>query len=174
MRITVVVTALAAAAAAGYAALSSAESRLAERGASLKDCAFLAGAWKATMGEDRMEEHWSAPDGTSIMGMFRWVNADGSPNIFEILTITEEPEGVFLRLRHLDGKLQPWTSEPVPLTLKLAEASDGKAVFRAVETEKKLAAVTYHSETPDSLRVLVEFPAEGSEPLDFRFKRAAK
>jgi hypothetical protein len=172
VKIALAVAALAAAA-VGYAALSNAESRSVERGASLTDCAFLAGAWKATMGEDRMEEQWSAPDGASIMGMFRWVNADGSPNIFEILTITEEPEGVFLRLRHLDAKLQPWTSEPVPLTLKLDEASAGKAVFRAIDTEKKLAAVTYHCETPDQLRVLVEFPAAGSEPLDFRFQRAA-
>lgn len=140
----------------------------------LGDCAFLAGAWKGSIGEDRAEEHWSAPDGTSILGMFRWVNADGTPGVFEILTITQEEGGVVLRLRHMDAKLQPWPSETVPMTLKLAEATSGKAVFRAVEAEKKLAAVTYHCPTPDALHILVEFAGEKPrEPLDFRLKRAA-
>ncbi len=154
---------------------------------SLGDCAFLAGAWKGAIGEgapnpgqpglgtqDRAEEHWSAPDGTSILGMFRWVNADGTPGVFEILAITQEEGGVFLRLRHMDARLQPWPTETVPMTLALAEASPGKAVFRAVESEKKLAAVTYHCPTPDELRILVEFAGEKPrEPLDFRMKRAA-
>lgn len=142
-------------------------------GHALADCAFLAGAWKGSIGEDRAEEHWSAPDGASILGMFRWINADGTPSMFEVLTITEEEGSVLLRLRHFDAKLQPWASETVPTTLKLAEASAGKVVFRAVESEKKLAAVTYHCPTPDELRILVQFPGEGREPLNFTMKRVA-
>jgi hypothetical protein len=106
--------------------------------------------------------------------MFRWVNADGTPGVFEILTITEEPEGVILRLRHFDGKLTPWAGETAPMTLRLAETSSGKAVFRAVESEKKLTAVTYHCPAPDALNILVEFAGEKPrEPQDFRLKRAA-
>ncbi|MFM9994278.1 MAG: DUF6265 family protein [Phycisphaerales bacterium] len=145
----------------------------APRAHTLADCVFLAGAWKGAMGEDRAEEHWSAPDGTSILGMFRWINADGSPSMFEVLTITEEEGKVFLRLRHFDAKLQPWASETVPTTLKLAEASASKVVFRGIESEKKLAAVTYHCPAPDELRILVEFPGEGREPLNFTMKRVA-
>lgn len=144
-----------------------------QAGVTLADCAFLAGAWKGAMGDDRVEEHWTAPDGTNILGMFRWMDAGGAPNVCEILTISEEADGVILRLRHFDGTLTGWASETAPMTLRLAEASAGKAVFRAVESEKKLSAVTYHCETPDRLRVLVEFPAGAQEPLDFRLTRAA-
>lgn len=158
------------AAVAGAVALSVAGNPESGRPAGLDQVAFLAGAWAGPMGADHVEEHWTAPRGTSVLGMFRWVRADGAPIVFEILTITKEGDDVLLRLRHLDAKLQPWPSEVTPVTLRLAEASDRRAVFRAIEDEKKLTAVTYECPTPDELRILVEFQ-NGREPLRFRLDR---
>lgn len=140
----------------------------------LADAVFLAGAWAGAFGDDRVEEHWSRPDGTSILGMFRWLRADGSPLVFEILTITQEQQDVLLRLRHFDARLQPWPSETVPITLRLAEAGENSAVFRAVESEKNLAAVKYARPTPDELTIAVEFQGEPPrEPLHFHLTRTA-
>ncbi len=164
---------LAACAAAFIAAAATGPARpgsSAERGAGIADAAFLAGAWKGVMGEERVEEHWSAPDGGNIIGMFRWMKADGTARVLEMLTISEEEGAVVLRLRHFDTKLTPWASEATPPTLRLAEASEGRAVFRG--EGQPISAVTYHGPTPDELRILVEFP--GDRPaLDFRLSRAA-
>ncbi len=141
----------------------------------LADAAFLAGTWKGPVEADRVEETWSAPDGTSILGMFRWINADGTPDMVELLTITEEETGVILRLRHFDAKLKPWDNEAEPMTFTLAETGTRRAHFRALPSiEARVASVTYECATPDELRVLVSFPAERNrEPLDFRLNRVA-
>lgn len=130
--------------------------------------AFLAGQWRSEDGAT--EEHWSKPAGNNVMGMFRWLRPDGTPIIFEILTITEEKDGVYLRLRHFSPTLSATEEKEAPMTLRLAEASAHKAVFKAVPGETRLAAVTYSLPAKDTLSILVEFDGE-REPLKFSLKR---
>lgn len=142
----------------------------------LDDAAFLAGAWRGEMNGDLVEEHWTAPAGGNITGMFRWIGADGGARVIEVLTISREQDGaVVLRLRHFDGALTPWKSEAEPVALSLAEASPNKAVFRADAAKGgSLAAVTYEVKDGGTLAIVVEFPAERKrEPLRFSLKRAA-
>jgi len=131
--------------------------------------AFMAGQWKGEMDGGVSEEHWSKPHGNNVMGMFRWLKADGTPVMFEILAITEESDGVYLRLRHFSAKLGAKEEKDDPMTLKLAEATASKAVFRGVEKEKRLAACIYER-TADGLNITVEFPDPTREPLRFTLK----
>lgn len=148
----------------------------AQRALALEDAAFLAGAWRGEMDGDLVEEHWTAPAGGNITGMFRWIGADGGARVIEVLTISREKDGaVVLRLRHFDGALTPWKSEAEPVALALAEASPNKAVFRADAAKGgSLAAVTYEVKDGDTLAIVIEFPAERKrEPLRFSLTRAA-
>lgn len=133
--------------------------------------AFMAGAWRSAGPGGTTEEHWSAPEGNNIMGMFRWLKPDGKPSMFEILTITEEEGGVFLRLRHFSATLVAKEDKASPMTLRLAEAGPDRAVFKAVEGEKSLAAITYERRPADTLHITVAFPDAGREPLRFELKR---
>jgi hypothetical protein len=135
--------------------------------------AFLQGAWRGDMGGHPVEEVWAEPLGGHILGMFRWMDPHHNPGMLELLIIAEEGDSVMLRLRHFDGRLRPWESEAAaPMTLKLAETSPNKAVFRAVETEKNIAAVTYDGTTPGRLKIIVEFPGEEpQDPLKFDLTR---
>jgi Domain of unknown function (DUF6265) len=89
--------------------------------------AWLAGRWRSP-DEERIaaEEHWSAPAGGAMVGMFRLVN-DGRPGIYELLLLEEQSDGVWMRLRHFRPKMVAREQEPIQL--KLASAAADKLVF---------------------------------------------
>lgn len=136
--------------------------------ATVESLAFLAGAWVGEMGGGHVEEHWTGPKGGTIQGMFRWINADGSVALLELLAISSEAGGVVMRLRHFDGELTPWASEKTPTKVALAECSAGKAVFKG-EPGAALARIVYER-AGEELKITVSF-SDGREPLGFSLKR---
>lgn len=145
--------------------------------------AFMAGRWVQAEGGNRTEEHWSAPHGDSMIGMFRWCD-DAKASMVEMLTVTAEldaegkPQTV-LRLRHFSPALEPWKSEPKALALRYdaAQSKAGDALFVAYEIDGassagKLLSVRYSSPEPDRFSIVVSFAAETQrEPLVFEMKR---
>lgn len=137
----------------------------------LADLGFLAGSWGGAMGDDHVEEHWSAPRDGSLIGMLRWHKPDGRPSMFELIAITEERVGddaaptVVMRLRHFSGDLVPIEGRDDPMTLHLtqADAAARSATFTAAPGEQRLTTVTYTCPDPDRLLIVVSFP-EGERP----------
>lgn len=140
---------------------------------------FMVGRWVCELPSGgRVEEHWSAPHGTSIMGMFRWCNAAGQATLFELEAITAEPEGVFLRLRHHSATLVAKEEANKPVTLRLAEAegmgTTGRAVFKARMDTGDLKSITYSREG-QSLKVVVAFIETANRPaLEFEMVPTAE
>jgi hypothetical protein len=60
--------------------------------ATLTDVAFMAGHWIGGDPGDLSEEVWTAPEGDSMVGMWRYV-AKGRARIYELLTLTGEGKG---------------------------------------------------------------------------------
>jgi len=144
----------------------------------LAPVAFLAGRWVHVDASGATEEHWSAPRGGAMMGMFRWDRPDGSPVMFELLTMTSEGPDVLLRLRHYSPKLVAKEEKDKAMTLKLTEKSERKLVFTAAENAAMLSRIVYHCPTADELKISVQFaPGENGEqndPLEFALKREGK
>lgn len=144
--------------------------------ASLDTLGFLAGSWTGDMSGSYVEETWSRPQGTSIIGSFRWLKKDGTPSMFEMLAITREDDAVRLRLRHYSGKLIAKEDADKPLTLKLTESSATRAVFEAEKDAGDLERIVYAVES-GVLAIDVEFkPEEGKsarDALKFRLKRGS-
>jgi hypothetical protein len=141
----------------------------------LKDVAWMAGAYMQTSDRGMSEEHWSAPHGNSMMGMFRWCKADGTPSMFELLTITREGEGdsakTVLRLRHYSAKLGAKEEKDEPLTLVLESSEANKAVFAASEHAGDLSKVTYQRSESAGMQITVEFtPSLNRGALRFDMK----
>lgn len=157
MTVVVLATFLATAAAA-----PTAETRLA-------DLAWIAGQW-VSAGPDRSEEIWSAPAGDSMVGMWRLV-ADGKTRVFELLAITQEPEGPVYWLRHFTRQFVGWEDKDAPIGLPLVRASAGEAVFEGKGTDGAPLRLTYRQPKPDALTVLLE---HGEKRSTFEFQRAAK
>jgi hypothetical protein len=133
--------------------------------------AFLAGVWTGEMRGTFVEEAWSRPQGNNIVGYFRWLRPDGTPMLFEILTITEEDDVLRLRLRHYSAVLHGKEAPDKPITLRLGESGASRAVFTAEKDAGDLSHVSYEV-ADDVLTIRVEFVQEGREALVFRLRRA--
>jgi hypothetical protein len=127
--------------------------------------AWLAGRWQSAAGERvTSEEHWSAPAGGAMVGMFRLLNG-GRPGIYELLLLEEEADGVWMRLRHF--RPQMVAQEEGPLLLKLASAAPDKLVFENPK-DNQPKRITY-ALTGDELTATIETERDG-RPVTFSLK----
>jgi Domain of unknown function (DUF6265) len=135
--------------------------------ATLGDVAFMAGHWIGRE-PDLSEEVWSAPEGDSMVGMWRYV-AKGRTRIYEILTLTAEGPNVVLRLRHFDPKLVAREEKDRAVELPLVAKGPREAVFEGPEYEVKGSVrLTYRRADDDTLTCVLE--KEGTKQ-EFRFRR---
>lgn len=124
----------------------------------LSELAWFVGQWRSPAGEKLLaEEHWSAPAGGAMIGMFRLVS-DGKPVIYEFLLLEAEADGVTMRLRHYRSRMVDVDKEPI--RLKLVEATAGKAVFENPDNDKP-KRITYTLAKPDRMAVVVETTRDG-------------
>lgn len=133
--------------------------------------AFMAGSWRGQIEGGVAEEQWRAPEGNNAVGMFRWLKPDGTPIMFEMMALTQEPEGVFLRLVHFNGKLVAREGKDEAVTLRLAESGANRAVFKGVDGEQRVASAGYEVKG-EALHVSIHFVDASRPPLEFDFKRA--
>lgn len=110
----------------------------AAQGLGLDDLAFIAGAWKGELGGGVIEEHWSAPEGNNMMGMFRYVK-DGQVTFYEMQTIEqEEGQLPILRIKHYHPGLRGWEEKDESVTFTLREVEGQRAVFDEDDSSTQL------------------------------------
>lgn len=145
---------------------------------SIDSLGFLAGSWSGEMNGSYTDETWTRPQGNNIVGSFRWLKPDGTPSMFEILTITQEADAIRLRLRHFSPTLGAKEEADKPMTLKLAELEGSRAVFKAEKDVGGLDHISYEV-TGDQLAITVAFvqppadkpDAKPRKPLEFKLKK---
>jgi len=135
--------------------------------ATLADVAFMAGHWVGGDPGDLSEEVWSAPEGDSMVGMWRYV-AKGRARIFEVLTLTTEGPNVVLRIRHFDPKLVAREEKDKAVELPLVAKGPREAVFEGPEYDAKGTVRLTYRQDGDSLTAVLE-KAGGKQ--EFRFRR---
>lgn len=116
--------------------------------AKIADVSFLAGRWQGKMGKNKdnhVEEVWSNPSGNNVVGMFRWLKADGTPSMFELLTIQEEEGTLALRLRHQTATGATWEEKDRTVTMRLAEKGDNLLHFKAYQDCGDIASCRYEA-----------------------------
>jgi hypothetical protein len=142
----------------------------------LDELAFLSGTWRGEHNGDFIEEVWSEAQGNAapaMMGMFRWLSAEGRPRMYEMLTISRENDETILRLRHFTSAMVAWEEKDAPVVLRLTESTRGRAVFINASETDRLERIVFHQPQPDALAIDVEFRAETDRPpLNFRFTAA--
>ena len=139
--------------------------------ASLADVAFMAGHWLGGEGGDVSEEVWTAPEGDSMLGMWRYVSK-GQARVLELLSLRAEPDGVTLRLRHFDPRLVAREDKESPLVLRLVRRAPGEATFEGPAVGAAGTVwLTYRREGADGLVSILD---KGGSPQEFRFRRAPR
>ncbi len=135
--------------------------------ATLADVSFMAGRWVGGEGGDVSEEVWAAPEGDSMMGMWRYV-AKGRAGIFELLTLTAEGRNVVLRIRHFDAKLVAREDKERAVELPLVSKGPGQAVFEGPDYGGKGTVRLTYRGGGDTLTGILE---KGGKREEFRFRR---
>ncbi len=155
-------------------ALASATSTLAQTApapsrAVLSDLSWMTGRWVDDSGGNLSEEIWSAPSGDSMMGMWRYV-AGGQVRIFEILTISVEPTGIVMRLRHFDPDLVAREDKGTPVALALVGWKPREAAFEGPAVGAPgTVRLTYRRPSEDTLTSTLE---KDGKKQEFTFRRA--
>lgn len=129
----------------------------AEASHQLASLSWMEGVWVREQGKDLLEESWFAPQGDSMVGMFRWIK-DGKLWMVEMMTITIDDGELVFRLRHFDRKQTPWEEKYSPMTCKLKSIADRKVAFERVDGEKAGSGYVISSPGPDAYEVSLLAP----------------
>jgi hypothetical protein len=128
----------------------------------------MAGHWVGGDPGDLSEEVWTAPEGDSMLGMWRYVGR-GQARIFELLTLTVEGQGVVLRIRHFDPKLVAKEEKAGAVELPLVAKGPGEAVFEGPQSGGKgTIRLSYRRDGDGGLVAVLE---KGGSKEEFRFRR---
>jgi hypothetical protein len=138
--------------------------------ATLAGVAWIGGHWVDRTPKGLSEEVWTAPEGDSMLGMWRYVSG-GKARVLELLAITATADGLELRLRHFDSALVAREEKAQSLVLKAIRQEPGMVAFEgpAVGGEG-LVRITYRKNGEDALAVTLE---KAGKKEEFGFKRAA-
>lgn len=131
----------------------------AERSYSLRDIAFITGSWSGELFRGVGEEHWTAPGGGTMLGVFRLIHGERT-TITEYLLIQQTNDGVIYRFKHFSPDYH--AREPQPLTFRLAEVKGQRAVFISDDESQKPYKLVYAREG-DSLNIDVLEMKDGEE-----------
>ena len=91
--------------------------------ATIQDMKPLAGTWRGEGLGGTVEEVYSQPQDSVMMGMFRFLEK-GKTNFYEFITVSEENGTLIVRLKHFNADLKGW------------EEKDKTVDFRFVKKEK--------------------------------------
>lgn len=136
----------------------------------LEKLTFLEGTWRGTMDGDAVEEIWSAPSGDSLAGIFRWVSS-GKTTLYELLSIKAEGDDAVLRLRHFNGKFEPWKGECDGVAaLRATKVEPGRVLFENAVVGSDFAACEFLVKG-DVLFITVRFGDPKQPTLEFELMR---
>ena len=139
--------------------------------ATIDDLAWLAGSWYGRTGDDSIDEHWSAPSGGVMIGMFRWLK-NGRLYMYEFLAIEPgESGGLVLHLKHFHQGLVAWEGKDVARTFPLVQVADRQAIFRRGGAFRSNQFI--YQRIADGELVVVEEVRKGGEltTTEFRYNR---
>jgi hypothetical protein len=134
--------------------------------ATLSDLAWMTGHWRGGEEGSLSEEVWTAPEGDSMLGMWRYA-AGGKARVFELLAIAMGQDGPLLYLRHFDPKFVAREDKDKPVVLRLARFAPGEAEWEGIGTPEALR-ITYRRDGEDGLLSILD---KGGKKQEFRFRR---
>ena len=131
--------------------------------AEIADAAWLAGRWGAEALGGTAEEHWAAPSGGAMVGMFR-LTTDGEASFYELFALAEEEGSLVLRLKHFHADMRGWEDQDQTVDFPLVSRT---------ATELKFDGLTYRREGPDAIAVYLAMRQKdgNTHEVTFRFAR---
>lgn len=101
----------------------------------VQQLSWLAGHWQGEAFGGQCEEVWSAPEGPSMMGMFKLIK-ENKIVFYELMTISESQGALQLQLRHFNSDLSAWEGKEEQLIFPLDHLEERKATFGKLTLER--------------------------------------
>lgn len=137
--------------------------------APLKALAFLSGHWRGELDGALTDDFWSKPEGDSIIGMYREIQA-GKVTMYELLSIEQTGDGPVLLIKHFNPGLRAWEEKDHGVILNLTHVAAGEAVFQRPDRRLRL---TFRLVSKDVLETTLEEIRNGKPTTTvFREKRS--
>jgi len=125
---------------------------------------WLAGSWKGEGLGGVVEEQWSAASAGSLIGTFK-LSSEGEPSFYEIFVISDDGDGVALKLKHFNPDMTGWEEKDDFVTFPLVKLGEREAYF---------GGLTYRSPSPDKLLIFLAMRRGGKlEEVEFSFDRVS-
>ncbi|MDZ4701535.1 MAG: DUF6265 family protein [Rhodothermales bacterium] len=140
----------------------------AQPAATLADLAFIAGHWQGEPEGAFIEEIWSAPNGNTMMGSFRYMQ-EGEAVFFEMMTIDTIDPIPTLRIKHFSAGLIAWEEKAEVHLFPLIRVDGHEAVFEQADGQKRLI---YRQTGEEMVVILEEMKAGAWTAEHFPFRRA--
>jgi hypothetical protein len=100
---------------------------------------FMTGRWSEQQGSTDVDEQWSKPANGSMIGMYREMKG-GKTVFYELLVLSQEGDGVVLRLKHFDANLIGREEKDQSVVLD-ATVSGHEATFTSRDKAKPIQLV---------------------------------
>lgn len=111
------------------------EEGMASPKARLEQVAWIQGHWKGEAFGGTTEEIWSAPEGDSMMFVFRLI-ANGKVVFYEIGGIRQTGETLLMQLKHFNGDFTGWEEKDQTVNFKLVKLDGNLAYFDQLTFER--------------------------------------
>lgn len=99
--------------------------------ATLQEAAWLAGAWSGQGLGGVSEEHWTAPAGGAMLGMYRIIH-EGKATFYELLTLTEEKGSLVMKLKHFNPDMTGWEEKADMTRFPLVKITKDQLFFNGL------------------------------------------
>ena len=130
----------------------------------LHELAWLAGDWQLTRGGQCVEEHWTLPSDSSLIGMSRTIRGNRTAE-FEFLRIEARDDGIYY-------VAQPGGRPPVDF--KLASDTPAELTFVNPGHADHLKRIVYRRDADDRMTARIEGEDGGRAfAVDFAYRRAS-
>ena len=133
------------------------------------DLGWFQGDWQNTDEGSLSQEVWTQPQGDCLLGMWRWVDAQGASRVFELLSICQDETGPTLRLRHFDRRMKAREEREAPIVLALVHAAENRVTFQGKEGELTVR-LTYSRE---GSQLIARLEKTDQPAQEYRFQRVA-
>lgn len=110
---------------------------------------FMTGHWRGSVSGSAVEEWWSPAAGGTKIAAFRWATGDET-NVIELVVISEEEEGVFLRFKHFNPDYSTW-EEGEPNAYRLVSAENQHAEFHRISSNANVPQALIYAREGDRL-----------------------
>jgi len=134
--------------------------------ASLKDLAFLTGAWTSDRSGFVIEETWTDAKANVIVGASRGVQ-NGAVRFLRFAVVEEAADGVLMRFKRYNADYSSWETAG-PTVMRLESASAGVAVFEATDPASDVKRIVYRARADGGVDVVADrVDADGPYLVEF-------